>query len=906
MDPFDDLSRNGGSQLSERPAENGAHIELQQFSRESKSRQGGGRGGSPYYLKDKDDQVVTSPETSMHLPAVQGVRNRYGGINMDRLTRLHPGLNKGPNGLDDPSSPPLQNDSITSSLSRFESKSLTKSKELLSMSPTLLRHTHSAQIFEYATFGRCSSARTIAHALIKEYAKKSLSESAPARRRRRKPKGSAGGGGSEGPADADGKALVTEGLGLGNDPLDRGYPAQLPRRAKSRRSKRAKGAKTIAKGMPGDPYRVVFPNDGGAVSPERLLLSRLQTTQMQIRKRSPNKRLKPLLRHEGSTDQGKAVGGPQAAPETNALENDERPRLLGPSKPLAKARPAPTKVEVSIDIPAPVIETEEEDAPVDLAEAPGMGEEGLAAQAVPVNLPPTPTAITLSDMDIKDKMKGEFGSFIPPPPRPPPAADAGGGAPASPVFEDPLPTKQTVQEIFEEQILGKSRPTTPLRGILKPRPITTESPTRPVYPTNNERPVSPPPITGLDLPPRPDSAPSGSLYAGGGSTTSPYTMGKIQYNVSLTRGRALELLSLEAEVANRVTSLHEKEKRLTEQLDVLSSVEANAEVRIFELKQEEEESAERAEVIRQEEEELRGIIVDRVVMDTMCDLIDTVNEGEVARLNYRPPSRSLERLDAEKQRLIQQGAVNAQMHLCRVEMDICRDLMQRLHDVNLLLSDHFVPLAAGGKLAAHFLRDEPDDDISVIVHSTRMRLKHLTYDLREKTEMFDTTPVHHLDRVLKEMGRSMRSTSDSLLSAEENVERLEGLVHHAAVQIQRIGRGVHGRARYRRLNVPRKEAYLAFYGRAAVMMQCFVRKHQAKKRARWKREMLQLREEMAQRKREEKDTVLPRAELEMFSRSVESVDEDLVDEELAMLDDVLSSEKVEDGGAWGMFYLERQ
>ena len=71
---------------------------------------------------------------------------------------------------------------------------------------------------------------------IKEYAKKSLSESAPARRRRRKPKGSAGGGGSEGPADADGKALVTEGLGLGNDPLDRGYPAQLPRRAKSRRS----------------------------------------------------------------------------------------------------------------------------------------------------------------------------------------------------------------------------------------------------------------------------------------------------------------------------------------------------------------------------------------------------------------------------------------------------------------------------------------------------------------------------------------------------------------------------------------------------------------------------------------------------------------------------------------------
>ena len=40
--------------------------------------------------------------------------------------------------------------------------------------------------------------------------------------------------------------------------------------------------------MPGGPYRVVFPNEDNSASPDRLL-SRLQTTQMQIRKRSPTK-----------------------------------------------------------------------------------------------------------------------------------------------------------------------------------------------------------------------------------------------------------------------------------------------------------------------------------------------------------------------------------------------------------------------------------------------------------------------------------------------------------------------------------------------------------------------------------------------------------------------------------------
>ena len=68
--------------------------------------------------------------------------------------------------------------------------------------------------------------------------------------------------------------------------------------------------------------------------------------------------------------------------------------------------------------------------------------------------------------------------------------------------------------------------------------------------------------------------------------------------------------------------------------------------------------------------------------------------------------------------------------------------------------------------------------------------------------------------------------------------------------------------------------------------------------------MHRLREERAKAKEAEKDKVLPNEELEMFSRSVESVDEQLVDEELEMLDDLLSSDKVEDGGAWGMFYLQ--
>ena len=182
---------------------------------------------------------------------------------MGRLTRQHPKFN-GPDGLgvDKGSS-----SSLAPSLSRFGSKSITKSKELLSMSPTLLRHTHSAQIFEYATFGRCSSARTIAHALIKEYAQKNLSASEPARRGARAKKKKRHG--SPEHFKEKKEMLVTEGLGLGNDPLDRDYPSQLPRRTRSRRNKRAKSRREDIRGIPGGPYQVVFPNDSRPVSPDR-------------------------------------------------------------------------------------------------------------------------------------------------------------------------------------------------------------------------------------------------------------------------------------------------------------------------------------------------------------------------------------------------------------------------------------------------------------------------------------------------------------------------------------------------------------------------------------------------------------------------------------------------------------
>ena len=112
-------------------------MEVQDFSRAKPA--GRRRNGSPYYLKDKDDRIITSPETSLHLLRCR-CAYKQGGIKISRLTRQHPRLTS-PDGLDgqNESSP---HGSITPSLSRFESKSITKNKELLSMSPTLLRHNH--------------------------------------------------------------------------------------------------------------------------------------------------------------------------------------------------------------------------------------------------------------------------------------------------------------------------------------------------------------------------------------------------------------------------------------------------------------------------------------------------------------------------------------------------------------------------------------------------------------------------------------------------------------------------------------------------------------------------------------------------------------------------------------------
>ena len=53
----------------------------------------------------------------------------------------------------------------------------------------------------------------------------------------------------------------------------------------------------------------------------------------------------------------------------------------------------------------------------------------------------------------------------------------------------------------------------------------------------------------------------------------------------------------------------------------------------------------------------------------------------------------------------------------------------------------------------------------------------------------------------------------------------------------------------------------------------------------------------------ELDTTFTGNELKRMSKSVESIDNDALEEELAMLDDDLSSERVDKGGAWSLFYI---
>ena len=41
-----------------------------------------------------------------------------------------------------------------------------------------------------------------------------------------------------------------------------------------------------------------------------------------------------------------------------------------------------------------------------------------------------------------------------------------------------------------------------------------------------------------------------------------------------------------------------------------------------------------------------------------------------------------------------------------------------------------------------------------------------------------------------------------------------------------------------------------------------------------------------------------------MSKSIESIDNDALDEELKMLDEELSSSEVAQGGAWSLFYID--
>ena len=54
----------------------------------------------------------------------------------------------------------------------------------------------------------------------------------------------------------------------------------------------------------------------------------------------------------------------------------------------------------------------------------------------------------------------------------------------------------------------------------------------------------------------------------------------------------------------------------------------------------------------------------------------------------------------------------------------------------------------------------------------------------------------------------------------------------------------------------------------------------------------------------ELDGTFSENELEKMSKSIESIDNDALDEELKMLDEELSSSEVAQGGAWSLFYID--
>ena len=166
-----------------------------------------------------------------------------------------------------------------------------------------------------------------------------------------------------------------------------------------------------------------------------------------------------------------------------------------------------------------------------------------------------------------------------------------------------------------------------------------------------------------------------------------------------------------------------------------------------------------------------------------------------------------------------------------------------------------------------------------------------------------------------EIEKSMNTSTEAMLYCEQCVEGLEHIINSSALSIQRHLRGKWGRRRYYIIDGPRREAKFQRQTKASIIIQCLARKRSAKKRTEFKRLMLAVKAEVRIRNeaesqykrlrklRRELTQTFTGNELERMSKSVESIDNDALDEELAMLDDDLSSERVDKGGAWSLFYI---
>ena len=190
------------------------------------------------------------------------------------------------------------------------------------------------------------------------------------------------------------------------------------------------------------------------------------------------------------------------------------------------------------------------------------------------------------------------------------------------------------------------------------------------------------------------------------------------------------------------------------------------------------------------------------------------------------------------------------------------------------------------------------------------------FSLKSKLAMFQATPVRDLHKVLSDIEKSMNTSTDAMLYCEKSVEGLEYLIHSSATRIQKVLRGKWGRRRYDILNQPRVELKFRIQSVAAVKIQCMARKRTARKRVEFKKLMLAIKVEVRRRNldisqprrlrnlKRELDGTFSENELEKMSKSIESIDNDALDEELKMLDEELSSSEVAQGGAWSLFYID--